>query len=317
MSLSRKWFLALVAVALSTIGFTVEASEVVDSSVSAMLAEQSERIRQLETQLASLHEQQSFGGETYVEPCDSCCRGLIGGAEVTYLKAHSNALSYSDSNGNAFVILPGFDFEAAPRFWLGYEFGGGVGVRATYWGYDQSVVHPDVPLITSLEATSLDLELTQQMSICSWEIQASAGARYARTDSETGIDFFGPISLSREFEGTGGTLGMRVRRPFGSRGFAVIAGVRGSLIYGSTDATLDLNGLLGVDNATITKNQTMLEIYELRMGGEWSRDLANGSRVYAQLAYEAQAWNLSPTIPIVETPITGFTGVSLALGFAR
>jgi hypothetical protein len=179
------------------------------------------------------------------------------------------------------------------------------------------VLHPDVPLITSLEATSVDLELTQQLSLCSWDILVSGGARYARTDSETGVDFFGPISLSREFEGTGGTLGMRVRRPFGSRGFAVIAGVRGSLVYGSTDATLDLNGLLGVDNATITKNQTMLEIYELRMGGEWSRDLANGSRVYAQVAYEAQAWNLSPTIPIVETPITGFSGVSFALGFAR
>jgi len=320
MSLTRKLFLALVVVALAAVGISAHAEEFVDSSISTMLAEQSERIRQLEAQMASYNHAQAqhMGGDVIDESCDSSCRGFIAGGEVTYLKAHSNALSISAVTGGSTQLIPEYGYLASPRVWLGYEFGGGAGIRATYWGYDQSIQSQAFPVLTGLEATTVDLELTQQLSLCSWDVQFSGGARYGRIAGQLGVDVGVPIFGSREFEGVGGTLGVRVRRPVGSRGFAVIGGARGSLVYGTSDASLDLSQTqLPFQQVTITKDQSMLEIYELRMGGEWSRDLSNGARFYTQIAYEAQAWNVAPIIPILETPLTGFSGVTFTVGLAR
>ncbi|MFO0872028.1 MAG: hypothetical protein U0935_24135 [Pirellulales bacterium] len=317
MSMTRKLFLWVVFLMLAAAGVPVSANEVYDSTISNMLAEQAQRIQQLETQVASLS--QHGGGGDFCDDCCDRCPGVIAGAELTFLKAHNNALSLAIAPLGAGNIIPGYDFEVAPRFWAGYEFAGGLGFRATYWGFDQSVTSNVLPITVGLEATTVDLELTQSGSFCKWDLTFSAGARYGRIDDSLALSFGGPpISLSHEFEGVGGTIAFGVRRPVGYRGLSLIGGLRASLLYGSTDASVDLSGLnFPVTGVTLTNDQQVLEIYEMRMGGEWSRDLDNGARFYAQVLYEAQAWNIAPILLGIGDSQIGFSGVAVNVGLAR
>ena len=322
MSITRKLFLFIVLVTLSLAGIPVSANEVYDASVSQMLAEQSQRIQQLENQLTSLNQGQYLhsSGDGCCDDCDDGCGGFIGGAEITFLKAHNNALSLSAVPLGSIQVLPEYDYEMAPRFWLGYQFAGGLGFRATYWGYDQAVASTTlpVPLTVGLEATTVDLELTQAASFCKWDLLVSGGLRYGRIDDQITIDLGGPLGLSREFEGVGATVALGVRRPLGCSGLALIGSARGSLLFGSTDASVDLTPFgLPVSNVAVTNDQQVLEIYEIRMGGEWSRDLANGARFYTQAVYEAQAWNVAPIILGIGDSQIGFSGLAFNIGLAR
>ena len=312
MSITNRILMLLVAAVLAAVSVPAIANEAYDSSVSTMLAEQSQRIQQLETQLAAMNEQKYLHaeeGEGY-DCCDRC-PGFIGGVEITFLKPHNNALDLVVGPNIQIPLLPEFDFEIAPRIWLGYEFAGGLGLRATWWDFDHAVAAPG--LVSGMEATTMDVELAQTGSFCKWDLLMSGGVRYGRI--EESLDFPGFVGLSHEFEGVGGTIAFTARRPVGSRGFALIGGVRGSLLFGQTDSTLSLP-FIPIE-ATLRNTQHMLEIYEMRLGGEWSRDLAYGARFYSQVTYEAQAWNMAPiALGLVDSQI-GFSGVAFNIGIAR
>lgn len=314
MSMTYRFLTFLVAAVLVSASVPALANEAYDSSISTMLAEQSQRIQQLETQLAAMNEQKYLHaeeGEGY-DCCDRC-PGFIGGVEITFLKPHNNALDLIVNPGFQAPLLPEFDYEIAPRIWLGYEFAGGLGLRATWWEFDHAVAVGG--LVSGMEATTMDLELTQTGSFCKWDLQMSGGVRYGRI--EESLDFPGFVGLSHEFEGVGGTLAFNARRPIGSRGFALIGGVRGSLLFGQTDSTLSLPFLQVQPQITLRNTQHMLEIYEMRLGGEWSRDLAYGARFYSQVTYEAQAWNMAPVaLGLLDSQI-GFSGVAINFGIAR
>jgi hypothetical protein len=312
MSKTLRILTLLAAAVLVSASVPVLANEAYDSSVSSMLAEQSQRIQQLETQLASMNEQKYLHaeeGEGY-DCCDRC-PGFIGGVEITFMKPHNNALDLIIAPNIQVPLLPEFDFEIAPRIWLGYEFAGGLGLRATWWDFDHAVAV--VGIISGMEANTLDVELTQTGSFCKWDLTMAGGVRYGRI--EESLESPGFIGLSHEFEGVGGTLGLSARRPVGSRGFALIAGVRGSLLFGQTDSTLSLPFIPA--QATLRNTQHMLEIYEMKLGGEWSRDLDYGARFYTQLTYEAQAWNMAPIALGLADSQIGFSGVAFNIGIAR
>lgn len=114
-----------------------------------------------------------------------------------------------------------YDFELAPRIWAHYESSAGVGIRGSYWWFDQSaaaevvqppangfgfISHPrfgdsNIPLTTdviiastiptdtfatvsALDAYTLDLEITKRGTFCNWDLLAGAGVRYARIEQQ-------------------------------------------------------------------------------------------------------------------------------------
>ncbi len=323
MAFSRKSLLAFLLATLAWCARPVAANDVYEATVSEMLAEQAQRIQQLETHLASLQDNTKL----HTDGCDDCCDhcpGVIAGAELTFLKAHSNALALTGPGGpgpGAIPLVPNFDYQVAPRAWLGYQFAGGLGLRATWWGYDQGLPPAALAIGFGLEATTVDLEVTDAISLGKWDLLASGGLRYARMRQDIlAPNIFDAPPLSRDFEGLGGTLALSVRRGLAGTNLAFIGSARGSLVYGDssdsiTAATLGPIGPVAPGDLLGTQRTT--GIFELRLGVEWSRELSNGARFYTQTVYEAQYWQSAQLFDGLGGMDVGFTGVACNIGLAR
>jgi len=202
----------------------------------------------------------------------SCCTGcgFFGGAEVAFLKPYFNnnqALSrYTVTPATESVSDFACDYAASPRIWLGCMNSCGFGARVCYWEYDQSTnartgVQSDTnvfyfaPGITigSLEtdnpgdllATSerlhmytVDVEITQCMQICCWDVVFGGGIRDASVHIDR-MNAFTPAGgaapsevadIGNNFDGIGPTVFAELRRPFGCGGLAFVGNVRGSLL---------------------------------------------------------------------------------------
>jgi hypothetical protein len=323
MAFSRK---SLFAFLLATLAWCVQpaaANDVYEATVSEMLAEQAQRIQQLETHLASLDDKTKLHADGCDDDCCDICPGVIGGAELTFVKAHSNALTrVGPGGGGGLTLIPEFDYEVAPRAWLGYQFAGGLGLRATWWGYDQGLPAGFLAAGFGLEATTVDLEVTDAINLGKWELLASGGLRYARLRqdvSELNI-FTSPdlVALSRDFEGLGGTLALSVRRGLGGTNLALIGSARGSLVFGESFDSITPEALGGgVLPGPLVGTQRTLGIFEMRLGVEWSRELSNGARFYTQTVYEAQYWQSAQLTNGLGGMDVGFTGVAVNIGLAR
>lgn len=303
------------------------------SSMHNVLREQALRIDQLEAELVSFRED-SAAKENGAGKCNGCGKGsgygdcgcssagLIGGLEATVMTAHNSALAV-DIGAGLVSLTPDYNAQVAPRVWLGYQGASGLGFKATYWGYDQTATGSDVAgalggdVALGLMARTVDLELMQSTSFCRWDLGVSGGLRWARLEDELSI--LGPagqLALRRDFEGVGGTVALGARRPVGQRGFALLGGARMSLVYGESDAQIE-DTLIGLPTVTLTADDQVLSIYELRLGGEWSRELNSGARVVAQLVYEAQTWNVPPVFAGLLDSSIGFTGPAFSLAIER
>jgi hypothetical protein len=316
MAFSRKSLLAFLLAALAWCVQPAAANDVYEATVSDMLAEQAQRIQQLETHLASLQDNTKLHADGCDDGCDHC-PGVIAGAELTFLKAHSNALT-GPGPGIGGTIIPSFDYEVAPRAWLGYQFAGGLGLRATWWGYDQGLPASSFAAGFGLEATTVDLEVTDAISLGKWDLLASGGIRYARLRQDIGPSFLAPIPLSRDFEGLGGTFGLSVRRGLGGTNLALIGSARGSLVFGESFDNISTSGLGGgPPGLPLVGVQRTTGIFEMRLGVEWSRELSNGARFYTQTVYEAQYWQSAQLFNGAGGMDVGFTGVAFNIGLAR
>lgn len=194
--------------------------------------------------------------------CSNCCPryGLSAGVEFTYLQ-----LNVSDA-----TIDEEFDWEAAPRVWIGYQGASGWGVRGRYWDFDtdqsfQAVSElvdddPDQVLGATvfnqqIELYAADLELTKYFCVLNTDCWASFGARHARLHSEANLqlaifDLSGgggddasviAENVSRTFEGTGPTFGIDFRRQIMQSRFAALCNMRGSVLWGSNDLRVQGN----------------------------------------------------------------------------
>jgi len=320
MAFSRKSLLAFLLAALAWYAQPAAANDVYEATVSDMLAEQAQRIQQLETHLASLQDNTKL----HADGCDDCCDhcpGVIAGAELTYLKAHSNALAGPGPGpGLGVTLIPSYDYEVAPRAWLGYQLAGGLGLRATWWGFDQGLPGAGIGAGFGLEATTVDLEVTDAISLGKWDLLASGGMRYARLRQDIGPSLLAPFPLHRDFEGLGGTFGLSVRRGLGGTNLALIGSARGSLVFGESYDDISSSGIGGGPGPgalPLVGVQRTTGIFEMRLGVEWSRDLSNGARFYSQTVYEAQYWQSAQLINGIGGMDVGFTGVAFNIGLAR
>lgn len=283
-----------------------------------------QRIETLEQQVAAL--QARLGDTCGVEAVADCCpeescgsSSIYAGAELLLLEPHVGALGGSLFGFPLIPLTPDFDTELSPRFWVGYENAEGIGARLAYWEFDHATRMLDpfagVATITNgLEARTIDGEMTICGCLGATEVRLAGGLRYAELDFGLGLSIpgDGAGTLAAGFDGIGPTLALDIRRAFGCRGLALIGGVRGAWLYGDTQANLVIGGPV----AAVEAREHMLQVWEARMGIEWSRCLATGSQVFARATYEAQAWEWAPVAMLVHEDL-GFVGPAFAVGFAR
>lgn len=199
----------------------------------------------------------NMGGEAE-DPvcCERPTSNWYVGLDVPVLKPHTGTLGFGYGAAHPEVdITPSHDFEISPRIFLGWENADGLGLRARYRTFDADATeqfafpanHPLAGVLagtkTWLKADTIDIEATQRGCLGQMQFQVAGGVRYAKM--ETGVGAFGTagaipfdVGIGMEFEGVGPTVAIDLRRPFGSRGFALVGGVRASWLYGQTDAGL-------------------------------------------------------------------------------
>jgi hypothetical protein len=267
--------------------------------------------------------------------CGSTCH-IYAGAEVSFLKPHLGALGFSATGHPDAMILPTFDYEASPRFWIGFEDSSGLGLRAIYWQIDESarmdMWHADDiagmldgvyidGIGVDLEAETLDLEVTQRGCLGCLELAFAGGVRYGRM--QTGLFVDGEIvdlgdfrgGVATEFEGVGPTLALDARRPLGCYGLSLVGGIRGAWLYGCTDGFLtgDATELIDV---TITAEDHLMQVYEANLGVEYSCCLSGGCQMSVAAVWESQVWEWAPVAGLIHQDI-GLTGPAISVSFVR
>jgi hypothetical protein len=276
--------------------------------------------------------------------CSTGC-GIVGGAEVAFLKPYfnNNSALYRNATTSATIIDGEFitNYNASPRIWLGYE-DCGFGGRIRYWVYDQGAdpqvgvqsddsvtffapgisigslqtENPGDKISTSehLHMYTLDAEITQCLQMCCWDVMFGGGLRDAsvhidRTNAYIAAGDTAPsevATIGNHFDGVGPTVFTELRRPFGCHGLAFAGSLRGSLLYG----TKSLRATDATAMQTQTFDQTVngcLGVAELSLGLEWAKDVSRDTSVFAQALWENQIWtNMGNS--------TGITGDNLGLG---
>ena len=250
--------------------------------------------------------------------CDEACRcspsGFVGGAEAVFLQRyyHNNLAVQNRTDDQQFI----YDFQVSPRFWLGYENEDGLGVRARYWGYDETssvssaggnviitginyFIGVGAPVSDRLRAFTLDGEVTQKTCLGSWQVEFGGGLRGlsmyqdTRMVSDVDLPVYSVGSINSEFDGAGPTLSIEAKRPIGCNGFALLGNARGSYLFGSR-TRIEATDVIGNTNASSrhfeSRHTDTLSIGEIQLGIEWSRCLGNGSHLAIQGLWEGQLW---------------------------
>ena len=284
------------------------------------------RLEKYEQRIAELEAADMGGDGCGCDDCcmDPCCRscGIVGGAEVAFLRPHST-IGIGDNFGGVSFVDVEYDFETTPRLWVGYQGSNGLGARLRYWEFDhsQAQVGGDVfSAFHSLDTYVVDAEVTDTTALgCNWDATVFGGLRYVdyvetrspfitATGATLVIDQYNSDSIGPT---AGGELRWCVRENFALFGIA-----RGSILMGSQDEfTANGPGPLGlVDH----ESNNIFYITELQLGGELTRPLADGGYGFARLAVEAQNWsNFSQQFGGGDSGNMGFAGFTAAVGIVR
>ena len=305
------------------------------------------------------------------EGCDVACGGIIGGnarcrsariyggieAVIVKPRFENNvAFSTEESDGSSFSSFSDtefdYDLEITPRVFLGWQHGDGVGMRASWWQFDNAaavasasppangfgeITHPqfgsvdistvdptDVFSATSeLNVYAIDLELTKQALFCSWDLDIGCGVRYAfaeqRYQSQVRDDdnvLRGQIDYRQSLEGIGPTISLGAVRPLTCK-LSVFGKARGSVLFGDGESSLNAGEDLDLNNSFTTTQATnrddLLSIAEAQIGFMWQGDEGGTVRPFLTVAMEGQVWNGAGNATS-EDGTLGFFGLNLGGG---
>ncbi len=290
--------------------------------------------------------------------CDLCSRpfGWAVGIEATYLKT-----DYQETD-DGFDGPNNFQYEAAPRVWAEYVMMNGWGVRGAYWTYDadqtlSGTFNEDdavgaVAIADNLDLYAVDLELTRRFSIYRNDFWLSLGVRNGKLQRSI-LQQISVFDLAggggddasfiqqrgdRDFNGTGLTTNIGLRRLLGTSRIALVSNFRNSVLWGGNklnlDATVGEVVPVGVGDLDLNdfdtlgffgSNSQAMWIGEFQIGGEWICPLAgtcDGGWAFARLMFEAQWWKL-PGVnsfgdgPQIDSKMYDFMGVTAAAGICR
>lgn len=194
------------------------------------------------------------------------------------------------------------DYGFGHRFVLGYQGGSGMGARVRYWFYNHGHDYTNAANGSiGIDMDVLDLEITLDEQLRSWDFMVSGGLRYGRaglTDSIPTTFIGGNAEFA--FEGFGPTFSLEATRGFGDRGLYFIGNFRTSLLFGDFD---NFRGAPGV-----TVDGEITTILESQLGIGCSRNLGRATLNF-RTVWETQFW-------LNDTWGNNINGLGSNLGFA-
>ena len=279
------------------------------------------------------------GGFNGVASCD-VCPGLVGGVEAAILRPRPG-LTLANFGILGLDVVPYHEnqYEVTPRIWLGYVNESGLGARIRYWTLDEGLAQDAGTFAAGgetlvgygiLRANTIDLEATQEIQWGLWGMNVGGGLRYGSVVQQLSTQFIYPAIPENEtlnetgsFFGIGPTLFAEFHRPLGAGGLALVANLRGSLLFGAeTNALTETNNLVVPPATTpyLSKQDQAVGIAEIQMGLEWSKSFSQGPRLFAQALWEGQIWdgmqNSAYYYGAGQTNL-GLDGFSFNIGFCR
>jgi hypothetical protein len=194
--------------------------------------------------------------------------------------------------------------ELAPRFILGYEGAGGVGIRGRYWMYDEVTPNLDVPSADlGVNFDVVDIEGTTRFTTSRTDLVFAGGFRWLNAEFEVDDD-----SISSEMPGITFAADLRTMLCGSCESqWSGVCGARWSLLGGDWEG--DSNALL------VETRDDNLDVTEIYGGFEYLRRYGNCD-VYARLVYEVQNWHSDALGENSATDSIGFVGPGLHLGAA-
>jgi hypothetical protein len=293
-----------------SIALALAAGEVTRGETLQRLPNVESRVIQLESDVAGLRallDQASSKRDSDFLECETYCdtQGWIAGYEATFFKYYA-ARGVSGFLGTDIR----FDYEPAPRVWIGYVGPTGVGIRARYWEYEEA----DFSLTAGgrqvdtlrIDTHVFDLELTNWIEIGRyWSALVTAGGRYVdyeETRQTTGTIVVGQTSQFTS-DNSGGTLGAELHAHVTSNGTLFASG-RSSVVFG------DYVERAGATLFTVREDlDTLHFMWDSQLGAEWRWERPR-TDIFIRVAAEVQYW----TDFVDETSI-GFAGFTTACGF--
>ncbi len=230
------------------------------------------------------------------------------GFELAVLKPYTGSLSGTINPLNVSgSLIPGWDFEASPRIFLGRERSDGLGFRATYWQFDQSTDNVGAfGITTGLEMHAFDLELTSRKEFYGSDTLVSAGIRYGYVESGLNVPPLGGEILNFTSEGVGPTIGARMRRGLGRTKWDLVIGGRASLLL--TDASVSIPTIV-----TVKADDSTMQVWEGRIAAERTFDLRGCAQLVTQFGFEAQNWQSGSIVGLI-SPNFGLAGPTFRVG---
>lgn len=243
--------------------------------------------------------------------------------------------------GDGSIETFNYDYALAPRLWLGYMGAGGLGFQVTYFQYDQSADNvlfsyddagvpataaawvPGSALLnltasadaagevlsvrSGLELHTLDMEAIQQIGFPQTVLTFTGGVRYATMHQDLLADVMGGGMLqealwhTHDFEGAGPTASVRVRRRIGASAFALVGGLRGSILFGEANQQIKqritpippqwiVDGEVAWDRHTKRHSEEELGMLDVRVGVDWSTPMGAFGTFFVQTGVEGQLW---------------------------
>lgn len=187
-------------------------------------------------------------------------------------------------------------------------------------GFDSTALGADgVGAVGELSIYALDFEFVRRHRRDRWLFNVGGGLRHAAFEQDyasvltSGNAVVASSSASRRFDGIGPTIFGEVRRPVGMSGLSLLAGLRGSLLYGEhKDGFTTFSQGQPIEVAGFN-NDDIIPVGELQLGGEWSFWLTPVSVLSVQVAWEAQVWEGAGSNVAREGDL-GLSGFNVALG---
>lgn len=286
------------------------------------------------------------------------CRGegITGGFDVLFIKPYFNerinqgvpAAGQGGANFAAGVLpnnAPYFNYQPAPRGWVGYVNKSGLGVRGRifdyYSGATQTLTFDALGGLVGAGSTltessilalrTFDLELTQEVDFRYWNFTTFGGARYGQAYGQvntTAVVVPGAIlaggtfagNTTNTFYGVGLTGGLQAERALTESGaFSFFINGRGSMLYGGNQSTVVALPAGGAAGATATRsgNNAFLNIWELSVGPQYNYVTAGGARLSFRMGLETQLWqNFAPLNTIDGAGNTSTVGNFALSGFS-
>ncbi|MEZ6086837.1 MAG: Lpg1974 family pore-forming outer membrane protein [Pirellulaceae bacterium] len=219
------------------------------------------------------------------------------------------------------LATPDYDYDPALRLWAGREDCRGLGARLTYFGFDEDTTNGNILIAnlgSALEVYAFDLELTQRAKLSGWDLLFSGGMRIGGIDQSLSL-IQGPdaLTISRDFDGVGLTIGLGAERAIGG-GLGFYSNLRGSLLYGDADIDVTATpGILGGFAGTVAQvpNQT-ISVMEVQMGLEYERNFGN-TGVTLRAGFEGQLWEQPPIVLGLLDSNVGLVGPTVSIAFTR